>query len=168
VRVLAIDAASVSGWAVDRPGGGNDPLTGTFKLPTGSIGKQLLAYARWVSDMISAHEPDVVYCEAPLVKIDGGVMLLMGLYTHTATVAERLGVRFEKGHIQTVRRHFVGNGFAKKGEVVERCRLLGWRVADHNAADAAAIWCYAKAKHDPGFQIQTAGGGALFANRGVA
>jgi len=48
--------------------------------------------------------------------------------------------RAVRGFVQTVRKAFVGNGFAKKAEVMRRVEMLGWTVDNHNESDAAALW----------------------------
>jgi hypothetical protein len=166
VKVLALDLSTRLGWCVD----GADvlpPRTGTYRLPSavgGNIGKPLLLYSEWLAAMLSgADKPALVAFEAPAMGGRGIVMnaetaaLLVSLAGVTEMIAEAYGVACESAHVQTVRKHFVGSGRppnAKKA-VMDRCRLLGWAVADDNAADAAAVWAYAKARRDKTFRLES-------------
>ncbi len=156
MRVLGLDIATCSGFAVDPPDGGDKPLTGTFRAEHfgDELGRAFVAFEEWLEGMLRLHRPDCLAFEAPLVIGGTGgstrqtthqtVRKLFGL----ATIAELVGTRgriavFEC-HIQSVRKHFVGSGRADKREILHRCRVLGWQVKDDNAADAAAIWDYAR------------------------
>jgi Holliday junction resolvasome RuvABC endonuclease subunit len=157
MRLLALDIATCSGWAVDPPGGGDRPLSGSFRAPSDgeNYGRPFVAFTDWLDGMIQVHQPDIVAFEAPLVV--GGrngttrptnahtVRLLFGLASMAEMVAERRSVDSFECHIQTVRKHFVGSGRADKREVMQRCRVFGWAPVDDNAADACAIWSFAKA-----------------------
>jgi Holliday junction resolvasome RuvABC endonuclease subunit len=156
MRVLGVDIATNSGFAVDLISGGEKPLTGTFRAEHfgDELGRAFVVFERWLEDMIRVHRPEVLAFEAPLVfgGRDGStrhtthqtIRKLFGL----ASIAELVGYRAElqvfECHIQSVRKHFVGSGRADKREVLHRCRVLGWPVADDNAADAAAVWSFAK------------------------
>jgi Holliday junction resolvasome RuvABC endonuclease subunit len=90
--------------------------------------------------------------EAPLIPMHGNVAAarkLMCLAGHTEFVALRRDVRCEEVSVQTVRKHFCGYGRAKKPDVQEQCRRLGWAYADDNAADALAVWAYVEACKAP-------------------
>lgn len=156
VRVLALDIASATGWAADRPSGGDRPVCGTFKVrPEGEdLGPLYADFEEGLEGLIGLHQPTVLAFEAPLVF--GGdtgskrktnhqtVRILFGL----AAVAEKVGWQHNLDvyelHIQTVRKHFVGSGRADKSEVMARCRLLGWDPPSLDASDACACWDYAR------------------------
>lgn len=67
----------------------------------------------------------------------------------------RANCRVHTCAVSTVRKHFVGTGNLKRDEakraVMDRCRLLGWPIAngegrdDDNRADANAVWAYSMA-----------------------
>lgn len=156
MRYLALDIATVTGYAADRPGGGDTPVTGTVRVRVEDedLGAAFLEFEQHVEDLIAVHRPGVLAFEAPLV-IGGGrgttrptnhatVRLLFGL----AAIAELVGTRRQlqvfEAHIGSVRRHFCGSGRADKREVLARCKLLGWDVKTADAADGAAIWDYAR------------------------
>lgn len=155
-RVLALDIATVTGFAVDRPTGGDKPLTGTFRSEHDGddFGQAYVEFERQLCDLIAVHNPEVLTFEAALVV--GGnrgttrptnintIRKLFGLSSVAELVGTRAGLTVYEAHIQTVRRHFCGNGRAEKPEVYDRCRLLGWDVKSMDASDAAAIWDYTR------------------------
>jgi len=153
--VLALDLTTNTGWAVDRPDGGEKPLIGTHRLPSGGkeYGYALLALADWVLSMIEVHKPDVVAFEAPLMFGRGGptrptnvdtVRRMLGSASIAEYVATDLDLTVFETDVQTWRRHFVANGRANKSDVIHRCRLLSWGVLDDNQGDACGIWDYAR------------------------
>lgn len=153
---MALDVASVTGFAVDRPDGGDTPLTGTFRVSVvdEDLGGAFVDFETHLEDLITVHQPAVLAFEAPLV-IGGGrgttrptnhstVRLLFGLAAIAELVGTRRHLRVFEAHIGTVRRHFCGSGRADKRDVLARCRLLGWDVKSADAADGAAIWDFAR------------------------
>jgi Holliday junction resolvasome RuvABC endonuclease subunit len=166
LRVLSLDIATSTGFAI----GAHDdarPVTGTVRCAAigdnyGRAGNELFA---WLDDIIRVHRPDVVAYEAPLIiggrtgttrpTNAGTVRLLFGLVMAVEMATDRHGLRTYECHIQTVRRHFTGNGRCQKSEVMARCRTLGWDVGSNDAADAAAIWDYARSVLRPGTAVRT-------------
>ena len=170
--ILALDIASRTGWAFGVSG--ELPKSGSVRLaPSGSsnaaIGRGML---RWLTDFISVNPPDVIYYEVPLDPRHMGrkttfatARILLGLPFLVETIAEARGIfKLREVGVQDVRKYFVGEARPKdkKSAVLARCRQLGWRAADDNAADALAVWAFACAVEAPRSSIQTA---PLFAPR---
>ncbi len=169
MRVLALDIATASGWATDGcavcP-----PRFGTWRVPggTANLGHAIFRFNQWLYEIAATYQPDIIAYEAPFMSSGGGktnpqtMFLLIGLCAVAESVAYAHKVRAIQAHVQTVRKHFVGHGRPDnpKKVVAARCRQLGWDVRDDNAADACAIWTWAKATHDRTFRLET---GALFA-----
>lgn len=174
--ILALDLATISGFAVDRPGGG-PPLTGTFTLPGtgGRLGHGLHRFERWLYDFARINKAGMLVFEAPII---GGApltanvaMICIGLAAHVESKAAALDIKCVKVASQTVRTHFVGtsrgDSATLKGKVQDRCRQLGWDYGnDDNRADAAATWDWAKSTYDKkNHNVEQAT--ALFANAAV-
>lgn len=161
IRVLALDLATVTGWAVDRPDGNGGPLTGTVacKHQGSDFGPAYVALERFIIDAFTVHSPAFLAFEAPLIVANRGgatvqtnvntVRKLFGLAAVAELVGARLGMQVYEANISTARKHFASNGRAKKPEVYERCRVLGWDVRSHDAADACAVWSLAKSLLEP-------------------
>lgn len=155
-RVLALDVASCTGWAADRPSGGDRPVCGAFKVRAEGedLGGAFCDFEEQLEGLIALHVPTVLAFEAPLVFGGPGgstrqtnhqtVRVLFGLAAIAELVGTRRGLDVYELHIQSVRKHFVGRGRAQKADVLQRCRLLGWDPPGMDAADACACWDYAR------------------------
>lgn len=161
--ILALDLARQMGWAMGRIG--EIPRCGTKELApagagNGTVGRGLL---RWMNDFLKLETPDIVYIEAPLDPRHMGkktnfltARQLIGLAFTAETIAETRGIyRVREATVQDAREVFVGqrrppNG---KADVQKRCRELGWRFPDDNAADAACLWAFACRVEKPGILL---------------
>lgn len=170
--VVALDIATQTGVAVGSPGG--KPKAWSVDLGKGRGEDARFSKALVLThELIERHRPDLIAVEAAI----GGKFasaFLIGVVACVRGVAANRGVPVRSYTSGSVRKHFLGRALAKrdfpalkpaaatkaiKGEVIARCRLLGWEVADDNAADACALWDFACAT--AGFQ--TAPSGGLFA-----
>ncbi|MDR3534000.1 MAG: hypothetical protein P4L90_25970 [Rhodopila sp.] len=157
--VLALDIASVSGWAVGPIG--VPPLLGSVKLigkgvEDGAIGA---AFIDFVTDHIELFHPHVVAYEAALPygqhKGAKAGMLAFGLIMLLKVVCWRRGLSCVPGNVSTVRAQVLGNGHAQKSDVVAWVQEQGWRLPevfgapDEDAADAAALWAFSSGIRHP-------------------
>lgn len=164
--VAAYDVATDVGFSTDDPKGEGRPIFATFHGPRHAAredyGVRYAAFRAWMVDTITVHQPELIAIEAPLMPRGDNmktnlitVRLLMGLAAVAEEVAATMGVRCVEENVQTIKKHFAGTGRADKDAMLARCRQLGWAVANHHEADAAALWSYCKAKTDPKFQYST-------------
>ncbi len=168
MRLLALDIATTTGFAVDRPAGSNTPgpMTGTFTCRGGGFrqGAAGHSFGNWLHKVIAHFNVEALVFEAPLLGGSAIVMnkqtarLLIGLAFVAETCAYGRKIPVFEANVQTVRRHFVGHGRPKnpKQAVMERCRILGWEFRNHDEADAAAVWAYTKACRDKSFRLESA------------
>jgi len=72
-RVLFLDIATTTGFAVDRPDGSFKPLSGCFRCSHSDddIGDAYVEFEDHVLGLIAVHLPDVLAFEAPLVMQGG-------------------------------------------------------------------------------------------------
>lgn len=156
MSLLALDIAQATGWA---RGGANDgaPFTGTWTLhglDDWGLDRSLATLHETVREFCRCHSVEIVAIEAPMMPPGRSSHTALGLISLVAVArcaAQRHGARIMLGNVSTVRKHFVGQGFPDnpKQAVMDRCKLLNWPVADDNAADAAALWCWAMSKSYP-------------------
>ena len=170
--IVALDIATQTGIAAGSPGG--KPKAWSVDLGKGRSEDARFSKALVVThEMIERFRPDLIAVEAAI----GGKFasaFLIGVVACVRGVAANRGLPVRSYTSGSVRKHFLGRALAKrdfpaltaaaatkaiKGEVIHRCRLLGWDVPDDNAADACALFDYACAT--AGFQ--TAPAGRLFA-----
>lgn len=151
--VLALDLASVTGWACGEPGGAPHHGSVRFAKPGASHEAVFAGAAKWMSDICAEREPDLVVWEAPLsTSFKRGkttmntTTLLYGLPAVVGAVAYLRGIYdIRKADTREVRQHFIGQNPKRakaKPLVMQQCRLYGWDVADDNEADALATWSF--------------------------
>lgn len=162
--ILALDIATTCGHARGRVR--EAPVCGTvnFAGPHGAsenavFGNCLL----WLSALLQPEpRPDIIVLEQmlPPEAMRGETNRatrdrLAGLHGIIRSVAYCRGIYdIRTVSVLAVRKHFCGSTRAGKDGVLERCRSLGWTVADHNAADAAAVFHYSCSLIDPTLSLQ--------------
>lgn len=162
--VLALDLASVSGWACGEPGG--EPAHGSHRFAAkGASHEAIFANAMaWIETKIVFHRPKLIVWEAPLAGFKGGrttvdvTTILFGLPAIVGAIAYQRGVYdIRKANTSDVRNHFIGCNPKRaraKALVIQQCRTMGWPVEDDNEADALATWSYMCALLNPKLALQ--------------
>lgn len=158
--ILAVDLATMTGWARGCVGD-EAPTFGTARFYSPDQNETFALGLQWITDMVRENPPQMLMLEAMLPP---GAMTnktsrqvrdrLAGLHGVIRASAKRWGVaEISTASVGNVRRHFIGRGDLKrvpaKQEVVTRCRMLGWDVANDNEGDACAIWSFAVSLIDP-------------------
>jgi Holliday junction resolvasome RuvABC endonuclease subunit len=154
MKILALDLATNTGVAIGNAH--EKPLCSSERLgEAGDLhGARFLQAQYMLSRLIKKHHPDLIAIEAAIAGgVQGGqerVQLAMGLRACVMSVAHMHKTKVEEYAVQTVRKHFIGNAKlrrdAAKTATINRCQQVGWRVANDNEADAAAVWDYARTK----------------------
>lgn len=110
----------------------------------------MVVWERRLLELLKLYQPKVIAYEAPIEQKRGEAatnslttsMKLLGMVTVVQMLGFKLGLHLHPCNILTVRRDFVGNGRAHKGEIFDKCKLLGWKPGDLEQSDAAAVWSY--------------------------
>ena len=162
MKILALDLASKTGVAIGNPN--TIPLCFTEVLgETGEHHGARFAQAfRMMKRLITTHEPGLIVLEAPF-KTNKSQMhvenMLMGLRGCVMGAAHMFHVPFEQHEVSTIRLHFIQHGKLKRADAkratIARCKQLGWKVANDDEADAAALWDYACARQSRSHAIST-------------
>lgn len=164
-RILALDIATNTGFAVDPPEGSqrrDKPICGSFRVSHSgdNLGQAYLEFKKRASELAVLHDVQVLAFEAPLPRGGKGnighssvasVRKLIGLASIAELVAEELGLRAVEAFHQSARGHFI-HGYGRKDQKAQVFRLawtLGWNPPDEDAADACALWSYAHAIVNP-------------------
>jgi hypothetical protein len=147
-RVLALDLATVTGWALHKPDM-QRPFFGAVKLlgSVGEVGKRADALERWLRGQHRLHRFTHYVFEAQHVaaKMDiDTVYMLIALGGVVEKFAFQVGAHCYKVHISEWRKHFLGRGagFGKtnpKELAIQRCAQYGWYTDVHDAAEACGI-----------------------------
>jgi hypothetical protein len=151
--ILALDLARVTGFAYGD--GINNPISGSVVLapPSASNASTGRGLLRWLTGFLTLSPASCVYIEAPLDPRAMGkktsmmsARQLIGLAYLAETIVTAKGVdRVREARVQQVRKFFVGSARPDDGKaaVMRRCRELGLKYSDDNAADAIALLAYA-------------------------
>ncbi len=170
--VLALDQATVTGWAHAEPG--EPPVWGHQRL--GKVGATNgefgAAFTIFLQARLDLYRPQYVWFESPwvprpprprLVKagmhwapLSRGVPMnastmrrLMGLPMIIETICEQWGVECWEATPQEISQFFIGSGGKKREEkkqaTIDMCRGMGWDASE-DEADALALLVYAEAK----------------------
>lgn len=156
VEILAMDIATVSGWARGRVG--EQPTFGSIRF--GGAESVFASAMIWMLDTMATEPPDQIILEAmlPPTAMKGQTSRavrdrLAGLHGVIRGVAALRGIALSDAPVGAVRSHFIGESSlrrdAAKAAVMERCQALGWEVKNDNEADACALWSFACGLIDP-------------------
>jgi hypothetical protein len=153
--LLSLDLAIRTGWCFGTAG--SKPRWGAFSLGEvvdNDFGRIYAKLFQWLGDFVALEKPDRLVFEAPLPgprqSSANAARILLGAATVTELVCQLNSIGCREVAVSTVRKHFCGNGNAKKADVMEACARRGWQVTDHNAADACALWDFACSVYYPG------------------
>lgn len=159
--ILALDLATVTGWAMGEPG--RQPESGVIRFGAknnashGQIAADAIA---WLVEFLTEMKPTQIVFEQPLPpNFTGGhttldtAVITMGLPFLMQGIAYKLGLfNVEAVRVSDIRTFFIGSNMKSeqaKQLTFERCQLLGFNPKDDNASDALALWCYQCAKIKP-------------------
>lgn len=165
MKVLALDLATKTGWAV---GCLNDvPRFGSLRFAREghSMAAHFAGCAQWLNDMVAVETPRLVVFESPLptsftfgrTTADTGRWLI-GLTAIVEATLYGRGFDVREASVTDVRRFFLGTNNFKRDDAKlatkRRCIELGWQVGDDNAADACALWLYQCSLLDPRIAVR--------------
>ena len=139
-RILALDTATVTGWAV----GPTYPAHGVHNFGPGKIDRAALwlVFQYWLSDMIKLYKPDVLAYERPFVRGPGSLKL-MGLAVETEKAAYLNDIFVLGVSPATVKAHAKVKPRDGKAGMVDAARAKGWHVGTADEADALWLLDYA-------------------------
>jgi hypothetical protein len=157
-RVLALDLATITGWARHEPGMAR-PFFGAFRLPgkAGDVGRRADYLERWLITMHERHHFTHIVFEAQHVARETDidtVYMLIALGGIVDKIGFQRGALTYKIMIQEWRKHFLGRGAGFKrdpntkrylhGEdpkelAIQRCAHYGWFTDLADAAEACGI-----------------------------
>lgn len=165
--IWALDIATVTGWAIGRPG--EKPHARAIRLapPHATRDALFLGCLEWFDDALgNGPLPDILALEEllPPTARRGATSTqaqhrLAGLHGIIRALARRALIpETVSANVGDVRQHFIHErGLPRdkaKQAVMHTCKLLGWPVNDWDCADAYALWSYTAALLDPHSALQ--------------
>lgn len=138
--ILTFDTSLSLGWASNQSGGvvHGTALFHNYTFDHAVLGRNLRDYA---NVRIEETKPDVIVIEAPFFhpKHPGPARLLNGLVWEIHRAAELYGLPRYEYTPNELKKHTTGNGWAKKAEMIEAVKKLGYKPNNDNEADAIAL-----------------------------
>ena len=157
--ILALDPATVLGYAQGKPGG--KPESGSVRLKGPDEHREMAAFnalaflrSRWIK---TKDRPDLVCIEALMnpvwQKSADAILLQTMIYGAIVAMCQAYGIRYEVVPVATWRKHYLGRPnlgerAATKAAVISRGIVLGYLprdCKDSDRADAVGLWDYAAA-----------------------
>ena len=161
--LLAIDQATVTGWAFCVPGG--EPTWGHARMgpPNAWEGSVFWEFRRFVQDLIQALTPEYLVYETPFTPrphsqpgaavLDPDVLArAYGFCAHITALAQEYGLGCERINSRQATKFLTGKGqfdggtvaerrAAKKDATVTACNARGWQVTNDEADALALLMC---------------------------
>jgi len=149
LRILALDMATVSGWAYAENGKLIGSGTVTFDVRRGeSPGMRFLRFRQWLCEtwlpVLSRQPLDLVVYEQAHHRGGPATACGVGLTTTLLTWCAEHGVEHMPCHTATLKKHAADTGHASKEQMIDAA-LRRWGVIpfDDNEADALCLASWA-------------------------
>lgn len=157
MKILALDVATVTGYAIGHAG--DIPQSGSVRLKRRDDGADVAAFnmLAFLRDRFVLDKPDLVAIEHFLnpvaQKSADAVILQLQCFGVAVAACQAYSIRYETPHMDAIRKHFCGQARAGKREdtkrmVLNRAKALRYipsDCSDDNRADACALFDYAAA-----------------------
>lgn len=138
--ILSLDLATCLGWALFRPG--HPVIHGWKNIEASHHGAYFFGFETWLYNQVISMEPKYIVYEAPIVSATRNIKVvrrLSGLAAMTDKIGYELDIRTFEMQIQSVKKHWTGNGRADKDKMLEAARWHGYDVEKADEADAIAV-----------------------------
>lgn len=138
--ILALDLATNTGWALNRP-----LSSGTCNFSnkkSDGAGMRYLKFYNWINRMISEHSVDMVSYELVRRHVSTDASHVYGGFlSQLQTACERASVPYTSYGVGTIKKHATGSGRASKEDMIEAAKRLysTEKILDDNQADALCI-----------------------------
>lgn len=149
MKILALDLASITGWASAQDSQRVESGIVEFALKRGeSPGMRFIRFNAWLREMLTNLAPDLVIYEQAHHRGGVATELCVGLVTRVQEMCSERGINYEKLHSATLKKFAVGKGNAKKGVMLQAAReKWGQQVQDDNEADALWLLSWAEEQY---------------------
>jgi len=153
VTLLTLDLSSQIGWTAGHPADRSFQF-GTFSLTsTGSdIGLFLEEFVSFLEGKIKSNDISLCVFEAPILPTQARLMTLRKLYSLcgvTELICRRLNVECAEANLMNVKKFVCNNGHAKKQQMFDTIRSMGYDVETFDAADAVGTRLFAISQRYP-------------------
>jgi len=144
MNILALDLASVTGWATNVHGRRSGVVD--FALKRGeSPGMRFLRARAWLAELwcLFDGQIDVIVYEQAHHRGGAATAVCVGLATELQAFAAQHNIETMPVHTATLKKFATGNGRSSKKDMVQAAMARGWEPQDDNEADAQLLLEYA-------------------------
>ena len=144
-RILALDLASTTGWAIQRENGHVETGTATF-LSWLNPGSRWIRFHDWLFKIIDFENPQRIIFEEPFIhmKHRSGIGLSYGFKTITEYLAARNEIPCQGIAPTVLKKWATGHGNATKDQMAIYARSMGWKLTNDNEVDARFLLHFAQ------------------------
>jgi hypothetical protein len=143
--ILALDLATITGWALQLPGGKIESGTVSFRPSRyDGGGMRYLRFRGWLDGVAADAGVGVVHYEeirrhlsTDAAHVHGGLLATLTSW------CEQRSIPYQGVPVGTIKRFITGKGNADKQAVIDAVRARGFQPKDDNEADAIAILLWA-------------------------
>lgn len=152
MRILSLDQATVTGWAVVEETGALT-ASGIWKLAdtrrTGeSRGMRYIRFAHNLENALRTYRPDMICHEQTLLRGGAATEIANGLKALILKTAAEFSIEVSCVHTSELKHWATGMGTADKDAMMEACfSLSGHPPIDDNEADAILIGLWAASQY---------------------
>ena len=148
-NILALDLGSRLGFAAffeERVESG----VVEFKVERGeSIGMRFVRFNRWLAEILSVVQPQLVLYELPHLRGGFATDVLVGMSTRVMEACARHEIEYVSVHTGTLKKYAI-SGKATKQEMAEKARIrFGNHLKDDNEIDAMWLLAYGRERYEP-------------------
>lgn len=139
--ILALDLATVTGWAVTSCGIVTSGTVSFAPKRGDGAGIRFLRFRRWFRDMLESEKPEQVFYELVQRHVSTyAAHAYGGFLAHVQAECEAKGVPYSGIPVGTIKKQATGKGNADKAAMIAAAaaRWPDQKIADDNQADA--LW----------------------------
>jgi Holliday junction resolvasome RuvABC endonuclease subunit len=140
--ILAIDAATKTGWALIKSGMVYESGVQDFSKKRGeSNGIMFIRFRRWLGDMIIDTKPDlIIYEQSGVFRSGAASEISHNLTGRVQEIAEASFLQYAAYAPKALKKFATGNGNADKPAMIKACEQKSGKVVkDDNEADAILL-----------------------------
>lgn len=141
MKILALDCATVTGWAFAVDSKIVESGIKSFAKQRGeSNGILFMKFRKWLSDLIKAHQIDLVVFEKAHFRGGAATEIGVGLQTRVQEIASENNIEYASYQALNIKKRITGSGKASKDDMIAYAtKVLNRPPIDDNEADAVSI-----------------------------
>lgn len=141
MRILALDIATVTGFATETTSGVWD----FNKMKRGdSYGMRLIRFKAALREIIDLENIDIVVYERPAGQFKSSIIVASEMIGVLIALCEEKGIQYTAYSATEIKKFATGKGSAKKQDMIDAAIALGFNPEDDNQADAIHLYNLAK------------------------